>query len=436
VKYEKALVIGGGVAGLVAARVLAKHFNHVILIERDQIPETPETRAGVGQGAHIHTLLPGGLEVLTQLFPTLEQQLDAHGGQAAGPSEWYAYTPRGKTYRLSRFQSTPILQNKGRKARMQTRPLLEHCIRKAVERLPNATLRNETNIGEAIFDAGAMTGVRVKTTGEEIHANLIVDASGRASQTLGWLDQLGSNRPQETVVNCDFAYSTAFFKPNDPSILKDVGFLISSAHKGEYVKRGGSIVRVEGDRWQVTLAGRLGDYPPKTPQGFLDYIATLHSPQITDLLKTATPIGDPKQYLFPKSVRRHYEKLARFPEGLLPIGDALCHFNPGYSQGMSAACRQAAELDALLTERREKSQPLTSLWRDFFNAAHEQTRAPWLFAALIDFSKKGTTGDFPDEEAHAIAAIKRLNKLADEGDAEAAALVDGAFDMNRPLSDL
>ncbi len=432
--YDKAIVLGTGIAGLATARVLAKHFRTVTMIDRDDVPSNPQVRTGAAQGFHIHTLLPGGLDILNDLFPTLEGDLDAQGGHSAGPTQWYAYTAFGKTYRLSRFQPTPIDDGASR-MRAQTRPLLEHCIRAQVEALPNVTARYKTMVDRPLVENGRITGVAL-ATGEALQADLVVDATGRESQTLRWLDALGLNRPGETTVNCDFAYGTALFRPNDGAQFDDVCFLISSARKGEYVKRGGSLTKVEGGNWLVTLAGRLGDYPPKDSAGFMTFIDTLHNPRLGDLLKHADLLVAPKQYLFPKSVRRHFEKLSAFPDGLLPIGDALCHINPGYAQGMSLACRQVAELDRVLSERRDTSQPLGGLWRDFFPRAHEQTRAPWVFAALTDFSKKGTTGDFPEEEADAIADLKRLNKLADEGDRDAAQLVDSVFDMQAPLSAL
>lgn len=432
--FEKAIVLGTGIAGLATARVLAQYFRAVTVIDRDDVPPTPQVRAGAAQGFHIHTLLPGGLDILSDLFPDLENDLDANGGHSAGPTQWYALTAFGKTYRLSRFQPTPI-EDGAPRMRAQTRPLLEHCIRAQVAALPNVTTLYKTAVNRPLVENGCIVGIAL-SSGESLQADLVVDATGRESQTLRWLDELGLSRPDETTVNCDFAYGTALFRPNDDVTFDDVGFLISSARKGEYVKRGGSLTKVEGGDWLVTLAGRLGDYPPKDIAGFKAFIDTLHNPRLADLLKQAELLVAPKQYLFPKSVRRHFENLAAFPDGLLPIGDALCHINPGYAQGMSLACRQVAELDKVLAARHDRSQPIAGLWRDFFPRAHEQTRAPWVFAALTDFSKKGTTGDFPEEEADKIAELKRLNKLADEGDRDAAQLVDSVFDMQAPLSAL
>jgi flavin-dependent dehydrogenase len=65
-KFEKAAVVGSGMGGLVTARVLADHFESVVLIDRDSIPEKPVIRAGVPQGNHFHGILPGGLNVFDE----------------------------------------------------------------------------------------------------------------------------------------------------------------------------------------------------------------------------------------------------------------------------------------------------------------------------------------------------------------------------------
>ncbi len=434
--YGKAIIVGAGIAGLATARVLADYFADVLVIDADGMPTTPDIRTGVPQGSHIHVLLPGGMEILSHLFPDLEQDLDAHGGLSAGPSEWYGLTSHGKTYRLSRFQPTPVKRPKGApNNRVQSRALLEHCIRTHVETLPNVECRYQTRVTAPHIEANSVTGVRIAPDNAVLKADLIVDASGRVSQMLSWLDELGLSRPWEESVHCDFAYCSALFRPKDPDVFTDVGFLISSARKGAYTKRAGSLARMESGDWLVTLAGRLGDHPPKEIDGFHAHIDTLQDPKISDLLQSAELVSGPRQYLFPRSLRRRYDQLTQFPEGVLPIGDAICHINPGYSQGMSLALRQVAALGEALSKRHSGESALVGLWKDFLPQAYEQTRAPWIFAALQDFSKEGTTGDFPDEEA-AIAQLKRLSRRADKEDADAAALVDGLFDMQITLSEL
>lgn len=434
---EKAIVIGAGIAGLVSARVLADHFSKVTLIEADRLTDAATLRPGVAQGRHTHNLLPGGWDILRALFPALESRLNDAGGIAARPEQWYALTPHGKTYRLSRFQPTPIARDgPSSDVRLQTRGLLEQSIRREVTALSNVEIMSAAAVTDPIYETGRVVGVELGDIGLRLKSDLVVDASGRRSAALTWLEWLDYPRPSETVVNCDFSYCTAMFKPDRPDRFTDGGFLTSSTRDGPYTKRGGALARVEDGNWLVTLAGRLGDHPPRSIDGFHDFVATLHHPMLGELLDDAQLISGPVRYLFPKSVRRNYQTLTRFPDGFLVIGDALCQINPGYSQGMSVACRQAMALDQLLRARRAAGESLDGLWRPYFERAFEQTRAPWLFAALIDFTKTGTTGDFPRDEKASIAEIKRLNKLSDAGDRDAADLIDSVFDMRRSLSSL
>src|SRR5437868_15377117 len=74
-----AIVIGGSIAGLLSARIVAEHFDHVTVIERDRFPDGPEFRKGVPQARHIHLLLMQGRLILERLFPGLENELSVAG---------------------------------------------------------------------------------------------------------------------------------------------------------------------------------------------------------------------------------------------------------------------------------------------------------------------------------------------------------------------
>jgi glycine/D-amino acid oxidase-like deaminating enzyme len=83
--FGHAIVIGAGVGGLLAGRVLADRFERVTLVERDPLssgaPGASDSafRKGVPQGRHLHSLATRGGSILEQLFPGLDAEVAAAG---------------------------------------------------------------------------------------------------------------------------------------------------------------------------------------------------------------------------------------------------------------------------------------------------------------------------------------------------------------------
>jgi 2-polyprenyl-6-methoxyphenol hydroxylase-like FAD-dependent oxidoreductase len=152
------------------------------------------------------------------------------------------------------------------------------------------------------------------------------------------------------------------------------------------------ILPIEGNRWMCTVVGMHGDHPPTDLAGYLAFAKSLPVPDIHEALRNAEPLMEPVRYGFQAGLRRHYEKLNRFPSGLLVLGDALCSFNPIYGQGMSAASMYADALETCLQERVALGWGLTDLWRTFFRVAARGADRPWQLATGEDFRYAETTG--------------------------------------------
>ena len=429
---QRALVVGSGMAGLFAARVLSDHFNEVVLIDRDDVPDSPHTRDGVPQDKHFHALLPGGLNIASELFSGFTDDLqDAGAIPCVGGQDFCAYRPEGKSYSIAVYQPEPkplgIVY-------FMSRSLLEHCLRQRVQGLPNVETRYRSLVRDALTDDGRVTGLVIEG-GEQVAADLVVDASGRNARTVHWLNALGFEAPPQSVVNCDFAYASAVVRPSDPEALGGAGFFVLPKPDGPHNTRGAYVVRIEGDNWLAGLGGRFGDYPPTDVDEWRVFGRTLANPIWDEVLSTGALVTKPVGFKFPRSVRRHFERLDRFPEGVVPLGDAVCHFNPLYGQGMSAAACQAQALETVLARRARASLDLSGLALEFFPEAFEVTRAPWALAAGADFQDGRTTGDFPIEEMQSLAMFQLAMTLADT-DPEAAQLVADIFTLARPLSAL
>jgi flavin-dependent dehydrogenase len=378
-----AVVIGGSVAGLLSARALSEHYDHVTIIERDELPDGPAMRKGVPQGRHLHTFWAGGLEAVERLMPGIRAELTAAGGVPLNLPTDVAWLVPGNRW-TTQFPATQQLAS-------ASRPLLEWVVRTRVLKAANIDVLTHCDVTGLRGDAGEVTGVVVapRDGGDSraVDADMVIDAGGRGSRLSDWLGQLGHRRPEETVIDAHIGYATRVYA-------------IPAAHddrwKAAYVQaapprhqRGGIMFPIEGDRWIVTLIGGGGDYPPTDEEGFLDHARSLRSPLIHDAIAGAVPLTPIVGYRRTANQRRFFEK-SGLPSGLVALGDSLCAFNPAYGQGMTVAALQAVELDAVL--RSEDSSDRRRLTRRIQKRVARCVEGPWLLCTGSDLRFTGTTG--------------------------------------------
>lgn len=344
-----AVVVGGSIGGMLAARVLSDHFDRVTLIERDRLPEGTANRPGVPQARHLHFFLKRGLMAIEELFPGVKPDLLAAGSHLLD---------QGKDFR--------ILYRSGWSPKVAcdleicafTRPLLESTIRQHLLKDSRIFLVQGCEMESLLLDESGdrVSGVRLRRrasaeneeAGEELtlHADFVVDVSGRGSKAPEWLQALGYEAPEEEVVDAFWGYATRIYEPVEgfSADWKSL-FLLN---RPPYQPRAGIIQPIEGNRWIVTLAGVMHDYPPTDEEGFLKFAKSLSSPELYRAIETARPLTKIWGYRQTANRLRHYEKLSRMPQGFVTMGDAVCAFNPVYALGMTVTCLAALELrDAL-----------------------------------------------------------------------------------------
>src|SRR5215469_16741734 len=381
-----AIVLGGSMAGLLAARVLSDHFGQVSLIERDALPALAEQRRGVPQGRHAHGLLASGRDVLEKLFPGISQALMKKGavtGDIVGDSRWFF---EGAC--LSRPRS-------GLNGLLMTRPLLEAAVRERVLANPKVIRHDELAVEELVVDPKSRRVTGVRARGQALTGDLVVDATGRGSRSPQWLEQLGYKKPAEDVVQVGLGYTTRFFRRNPIDLNGDTLVVIPPTPQG---KRGGVMLAQEGERWTVTLIAHFANYAPEDLDGFIAFAGTLPAPYIHEVVSRNEPIGEAASARFPASVWRRYELLQSFPAGFLVFGDAICSFNPIYGQGMSVAALQAVELENTLVS----GVGDVVFAKTFFRRAAKVVEIPWSIAVGADLR-------IPEAVGRRTAGVKLVN---------------------------
>src|SRR5664279_1591314 len=193
-RRERAIVVGGSMAGLLAARILADHFREVLLLEADEFPSSAVQRRGVPQGPHSHALLAGGLQIFDELFPGFSDDLATAGaakGDVGGQVLWFM---EGACLRRV---------TTGVEAFGMTRPSIDHCVRERIRALENVRIIENTRVDGLTLtsDRRRVNGVTVNNS--DTHADFVVDATGRGSLAPRWLEHYGYRRPREETLDIE-----------------------------------------------------------------------------------------------------------------------------------------------------------------------------------------------------------------------------------------
>ncbi len=375
-----AIVIGASTTGLAASAVAARHFESVTNIDRDSLPDGPRWRKGVPQSHHGHILLRGGQSVFNHYFPGLTTDLLAKGSvevDMANDICWYHSGGWKK-----RFDS-------GLTMLCQTRGFLELYIRQRLMQVPNVTLLQQVKVQGFGSTGRRITGVHL-SDGTFLEADLVIDASGRNSETPRHLSALGFGSPEVSELKVDIGYSTTLFTPPD-SVRDWKGMLI---HSKPPATRTAALLPTEGGRWIVTLLGWQGDYAGGDLESFLEWTKGLPVPDLYEALGEATCVEEVHRWRFPANLRRHYDKLASAPEGLVVVGDANTSLNPLYAQGMSHGAIGTSILDACLGEQRMTAGAgrIDGLSKRFHRAYGRLIDECWFTSTVEDYGAVSASG--------------------------------------------
>jgi 2-polyprenyl-6-methoxyphenol hydroxylase-like FAD-dependent oxidoreductase len=391
-----AVVLGGSLAGLLAARILADHFDKVTILERDTYLETTDVRKGIPQANHVHGLLLRGRQVLEDLFPGLQDEMIAAGAplvDMANDIPWYTRAGWGV-----RFSSEM-------KVLAFTRPLLDLHVRRRLAENPKVEICDQMEVLRLVRDTNEdrIAGVLViprhteadRRVAKLVEAELVIDATGRASRAPRWLQDLGCEVPKDTVISAHLGYASRLFRIPENFHGDWTCAYVQSAPPDR--KRGGILFRVEGNRWLITLIGGGRDYPPGDEQGFLEFAESLPVPIIAEAIRSAEPVAPIRTHRATENRLRHFDKVRNLPENFLVLGDAACAFNPVYGQGMTIAALGVLTLQRCLAEQKRlhADGSLSGLSRRFQKELAKVNKAPWLMATGEDYRYREAVGGSP-----------------------------------------
>jgi 2-polyprenyl-6-methoxyphenol hydroxylase-like FAD-dependent oxidoreductase len=418
---DHAVVLGGSITGLLAARVLADAYDRVTVVDRDELAPGATARRGAPQGRHIHGLLARGQQALEELFPGLVAELTRRGAPAGDVLGDARLLLGG--HRLARTDAGLVVLS-------VSRPLLEDRIRARVRALPGVRFAPPSDaVGlRCSPDRRRVTGARLlrradASAEEVIDASLVVDATGRGSRAPAWLETLGFGQPKVDRIRVDVGYVTRRYRLSSDALGGDIACVHGPTPDRP---RGGALARLEDDIWILTLFGLLGDHPPKDRDGFDAFAASLRFSDLQDAVGAAEPIDGPAAYRFQANVRRRYERMGRFPDGLLVMGDASCSFNPIYGQGMTVAALQALALRDHLTPG---TVPCSA---HVLRALARVIDDPWEMAIGADLSVPGVDGRRTPGRRIAGAYVRRLQAAAAHDPALARAFMRVTGLVDRP----
>ena len=352
VQFDKSIVIGGGIAGLLCARVLSDSSKEVLLFEKEEIPEGLNSRKGIPQGFHNHTLLDSGRRVLNDLFPGFSDELIKLGNISVNQTAGLKWFHHG-VWKYSQPTETEL--------NIQSRWHIEGLIRRYLKKIPNIKFIH-CKVNDLIIDQQLTKGVVCGS--QQYQADLVMDCSGQANQIRNWFKEHDFPNPPELRIKINLKYSSYLYKREESHNSDWQAIAIyPEAPLGNKSGVMFPIVDEEhGPCWLVTAVGRNGEYPGSNHEEFIEFIKDLDQPDLYEFIHNLSPLSDKGSHTsFKENIRSYFDHMVNYPVAFLPCGDSFGRINPIFGQGMSIAALEAEILQKSINEVND-IKTLTSLY--------------------------------------------------------------------------
>ena len=396
-KGSKAIVVGAGIGGLAAAAALSQHMSDVLVIDRDILLHDNAARLGVGQGAHTHQLLKAGELALERLLPGITDNFVAAGA---------VQMTVGRDVKVYDFGGWMDDCDAGFTVTSLSRPAYEGVLRRRVVALENVRFHSETPVRRFVVEDGHCTGVQLED-GAILAADLVVDSTGLTAPLLHQLQEEGHAEFPTEEIRINVAYTTGRFRRPEKWRDDQIGYFVLPSPPDTHF---GLMLPIEDGQWILSLGARGGAVPPRDLQAFKEYAKGLVEPHVYERIKDAEVVGELRTFRKPTATRHRIWEATKWPQRLIPIGDAMSSVNPTYGQGMTVAACEADALETLLAGQ----TPLDDLVKAYLAIAGEISGRPWSLSTNSDYVYPETEGERPANFAMSRALAATLRKLADE----------------------
>ncbi len=443
-----AVVLGGSAAGVCSAGALARHFERVLVLERDDLPAEAEHRRGVPQSKHPHFLLNSGRRAINELFPGFEDELIARGGLHLMPSMDAGYL-QGEGWSARKSSSMTMIYS--------SRILIERVLRDHVRRHENVTVREGVTVrGLATRGGGTpngeVTGVRFATAAGEDHveADIVVDALGRGSAVGEWLVAAGWPAAPVQTLDAKVTYTSRWYDLPSASERPESWWwkhlvIMPTEGKGEHPPEHEYLVNffpIEGNR-AIACMGSWGLAMPRTTEEFVASARRVRTPVFAAAMDRSTPTSEVHLTRATGNKWRRYDRWQHPPRGLVFVGDSICAFNPFYAQGLSSASSSALLLrDQLAIATEQGSQLDAGFYARLLTAQRTRLKVPWGLAMARDRGYECAVGteQLPEWRRRIVAALSDPAFRFIVGAAREDDVVDQhfarVFNLDEPIGDM